>query len=75
MSREIDKFWLVWRAGSPMTKFRHFEKQSAVGEAERLARQNPGETFYVLKTTAAVEAELPPVTHYKLTKESDELPF
>jgi len=67
------KFWMVWREGSPTTRFRHQFKQSAVEEAERLSRQNPNEVFYVLKSTAAVVAEPATVKHLKLVQ--DAIPF
>jgi hypothetical protein len=66
----------VWREGSSRSNYKHFEKREAVREAERLARINPGQVFYVLKTTAAVIAELPPITHMKMTNpEPDNIPF
>lgn len=58
---ERDKFWIVWRlhGGAPTVK--HYDKSDAEREAERLAKANPGETFYVLKTTAAAVAAESPV--------------
>jgi len=43
-----DKFWLVWcpRGGTPTV--RHFTRNSADAEAERLAEANPGKEFYVV---------------------------
>lgn len=67
------RFWMVWREGSPTTKFRHYTRANAEIEAERLARQCPGETFYVLKSVAALASEPQPVKKLKLIK--DEIPF
>lgn len=68
-----DKFWMVSREQSPITKHRHQFKVQAVEEAERLAAANPGQIFYVLKTTAAMVCENPPVNRLKL--KSGEIPF
>lgn len=65
---ERDKFWLVWRLGGGAPTVKHFDKADAEREAERLAKCNPGETFYVLKTVAAATAEDPPVKWAKLNR-------
>ncbi|MEM9423045.1 MAG: hypothetical protein AAF986_11220 [Pseudomonadota bacterium] len=67
------KFWMVWREGSPTTRFRHSFKEDAEREAERLANLNPGETFYVLKTVAAMTVEKQPIRRHKLVH--DPIPF
>lgn len=46
------KFWMVVGQGVPC--FRHPSKQSAQREAERLARNNPGQEFTVLESLATV---------------------
>lgn len=67
------KFWMVWRSNSPTTKHRHFDKKSAVVEAERLTKANPGEVFYVLKSSVAMVCKQPTIKRLKL--EIDDLPF
>lgn len=43
------KFWLVWSPqGKTAPTCRHFSKDPADKEAERLASLNPGHEFYVL---------------------------
>lgn len=45
-------FFLVWSpSGSTPPTFKHQSRQSAVVEAERLARANRGQKFFVLATT------------------------
>ena len=67
------KFWMVWRENSPTTRHRHLTKREAEDEAERLAQIHPGETFYVLKTVAAMSANHPPVERHNLSL--DEVPL
>lgn len=47
-----NKFWMVLGTGTPT--YRHHSADSARNEAERLARQFPGETFVVLESIASV---------------------
>jgi len=77
MAKAQDEFWLVWRDCTPLTRYRHCTKASAVTEAKRLAETSRGNIFYVLKATAAFVAptvDLPPAEPVKLTK-SDGIPF
>lgn len=73
MSDKRHKFWMVWREGSPKTCHRHQTKSDAQEEAERLAQTCPGETFYVLKSVLALEAQRPPIKRLKLVP--DTIPF
>jgi hypothetical protein len=43
------KFWVVWQPESGVPTMRHETKQSAITEAERLARGTTGRRFYVLE--------------------------
>lgn len=45
-------FFVVWREGGNVPRFRHNDITSAENEAERLAKANPGEPFFVLMPTA-----------------------
>lgn len=47
------KFWMVLGSWAPT--FRHPTKKSAAGEAERLAKLNPGYEFVVLESIATVK--------------------
>lgn len=45
-------FWLVWcPTGSAPPSYRHGSEESALSEAERLARAAPNAKFYVLRAT------------------------
>jgi hypothetical protein len=70
---EVFKFWMVWREGSPVTRYQHQTKADALREAERLSCRNPDEVFFVLKTVAAVKSKASPIEHLKLVQ--DEIPF
>ena len=72
-SEERLRFWMVWNQGTPTTRYRHSTKAEAVREAERLSQQNPGDTFFVLKATVAMVADVPTVRRLRLIEE--EIPF
>lgn len=48
-------FWLVWCVTGLPPKHRHENYWGAENEAQRLARENPGKRFVVLKAEAAFE--------------------
>ena len=45
-------FWLVWRRGGRAPCYEHESYIGARTEAERLAKANPGQRFYVLSPVA-----------------------
>lgn len=49
-----ESFWMVWNPEGHSPTFRHREETSAVTEADRLARANPGQMFIVLMAVRAV---------------------
>jgi hypothetical protein len=51
------QFWLIWceRAGGNAPTRKHFSRTDAITEAERLARNNPGQRFWILKSEEAAE--------------------
>lgn len=49
MSTEPRKFWMITGDGNA-PKVRHYSKQEAVREAERLAKAHPGVEFFVMET-------------------------
>ena len=47
----MKRFWLVWNHNGGVPTVQHETAQSAKTEAERLARNNPGQQFHVLEWT------------------------
>lgn len=43
-------FWMVWNPQRNAPRVKHFNRDSAIDEAKRLARENPGEEFVVLQS-------------------------
>lgn len=46
---EESAFWIVWNPEGGNPKHRHDARGQALREAERLARANPGQQFYVMR--------------------------
>jgi hypothetical protein len=55
---EMRQFWMVYGIGCGAPTYRHETKQSAVQEAQRLARLHKGVKFVVLQATEAYVDEL-----------------
>lgn len=68
MSKKSRQFWVVWNDRQYPPTRKHWTLEEAQDEAERLARNNPGEWFYILKASEYRMAEKPPVTTYILTE-------
>ncbi len=66
-----NQFWMVWNPARNQPTHRHASEQSAITEAERLARLNRGEQFYVLEAVALRIAD--DMTRVDLRR--DEIPF
>ena len=49
-----EPFWLVWKGSAGTPTRRHKTEESAIGEARRLAKINPGR-FYVMEAVSFVE--------------------
>lgn len=45
-----EMFWVVMNPEDNAPKFMHRSESSATTEAERLARKNPGQVFYVMES-------------------------
>ena len=48
----MTQFWMVWNPNRKQPTYRHETEAAAVIEAERLARLNPSEDFFVLEAIA-----------------------
>jgi len=67
----MSEFWMVWCEGGMAPKVKHSSALEAGQEAERLARKNPVQRFYVLHCREYVVFSPSPVQWVKL----DEIPF
>jgi hypothetical protein len=65
-----DSFFLVWNPRGDSPRIRHDFEGRAIREAERLAIQNPGCEFYVLKAVCHCKAATVVTTELV-----DQLPF
>ena len=65
------KFWMVWVKDTPTTSHRHTSYESALVEAERIARQpqNAGKKVYILMSVDYRFVEQQPLTTVNLTYE------
>lgn len=70
---EYVQFWMVWRENGYTPTRQHRSKAEARAEAERLAKANPGNVFFVLKATAGVLADNPNTRRVKFVP--DLIPF
>lgn len=50
----MQHFWMVWNPHGHAPTMKHQDERSAQYEAERLARANRGQTFFVLCAYASV---------------------
>jgi hypothetical protein len=75
MSEISKRFWMVYGEGQRAPAFKHYDRASAERECQRLARQNPGITFFAL--CAVSESRRVDVETRSLpwTPEDDGLPF
>jgi|GEM_PF-846865 len=78
---EQSRFWMVYNTGpyggAPFHK--HQSRESADKEAQRLARENPGQSFIVLKSMGGFRAAEPRIEPVKMVAMEklfgDDIPF
>lgn len=83
MSRaNATRYWLVWNSSRAVSTsaHRHLTRALADKEALRLAVQNPGQEFVVLKAVTSVKAKLPEPeiswsAYQNSTDPDDHIPF
>lgn len=51
IAMDQSSFWMVWNPQGNQPTYKHPTRDSAVAEAERLARKCPGDQFYILAAT------------------------
>jgi hypothetical protein len=58
MSKKYERrFWVVWNTNhhASSARYKHYSRVEAQHEAERLARQHPGQCFVVLKAVGGAK--------------------
>ncbi len=50
-----NKFYLVWCESGSVPTVKHLNHTAACGEAERLAKKEPGQTFHVMECVTSVK--------------------
>lgn len=74
--KEHPKFWMAWNPEGRQPRFMHYTRFDAEEEAKRLASENPGFEFFVLKAVSGMTSEHPMVAPIKLQPVTpDEIPF
>lgn len=68
-------FWVVWNPFRGPPTMKHESRDRAQAEAERLARENPGENFYVLAALSVSRKSDVETTHFDVMELIDEVPF
>jgi len=66
----MNEFWMVWCEEEMPPRVKHSSETMAVLEAERLARKNPGQRFFILHCLEYLEVNVNPVHRVLL----DEIP-
>jgi hypothetical protein len=67
--------WFVWCPTGWPPKHQHQSIESAINEAERLAKAHPGQQFVVLETVGARMVDLVQRIDLRPVNEPDEIPF
>ena len=76
MTAPMARFWMVWSPQGRAPTHKHFSRETADAEANRLAKQHPGQEFFVLKAMAGVSARDPKIKTIRLnTDPDDKIPF
>lgn len=85
MIKQLHPGFLVWSPAGALPNKQHTSIKAAQDEAERLAKQKPGQRFYVMVPIGAAEAVIaPPVSKFepilpvmevRPTDMDDEIPF
>jgi hypothetical protein len=74
-SRDAPPFWLVWCPSAGPPNKQHGSRAGAHQEAERLARQSPGERFYVLEPVSESVRNEVTTRFFAGSSEDDAIPF
>lgn len=70
------KFWMVYSQQGKAPTYMHLTREDAQNEASRLARNNLGKEFFVLKAVSGVVTKTPKIKGVKMVKDRDfQTPF
>lgn len=62
--KDTDAFWMVYVDGASLPKVKHYDKNVAVSEAERLAKKD-GRTVYLLFACGGYKLQETPVVEFR----------
>lgn len=71
----MNQFWMVWNPANNQPRYRHTTEADATTEAERLAREHPGDVFVVLEAVAARKCDNMLRANLRQGEFNDEIPF
>jgi hypothetical protein len=71
------QFWMIWNPEGNMPRFCHDTEAAAETEAERLARLNPGQSFYILEAVQRYRVDSLQRMHLRPQQPefADDIPF
>lgn len=70
---KVQKFWMVYNPKGNPPRCTHSSRELAVFEAERLARHNPGEHFFVLESVSL--RTMDSMVRVELDEQETDIPF
>ncbi len=73
MKIEEERFWFVWCPDRSAPTHKHYSRQAADEEANRLSTNNHGTPYYVLKAVGGVVSRS--VKRDKIKMVNEEIPF
>lgn len=68
--KQEEQFWVIWNPEGRNPSYKHNTSGAAIEEAQRLARLNPGQSFYVLHAETLVRT-----VDVEVIKLAENIPF
>ena len=66
----MDKFWMVYVEGGLASICKHYTKDLAEAEAEKLSKKFPGVQVYILETTEFCVSGITPIRWFGINMEA-----